>query len=406
MLNNELKKRICEVILRTTESSVECIQALLVISCFSEKGWLLTSMATRLCLDLDLPGAWHELMQRLATATQDPQEIHADINVDEEGELLCRTRIWLGTFILEHIFSLDCGKLPGVQASDSQGLRRCRILLRHPKCTALDVRLIAQVELNSIRAAAHQKLSVATLSADAELIDQIHGTKIDLDVWLNDWLLTVQTSQFSDEDKSLLAVNLGIQRDWSELMACCKALQTTGIENIAAMSPLQQEIIALAKSSAEVHFKKLLTNPFFYISSFRYAMDFVWAKCAFSVLFLLKLAIVTPGVSNLAKLIADSRTLLGQLSTVHGPQNIYYRILSLSVEKGEKALRAYEVAQAKSHAYSSADGLFSASPTEAELDFQSYVPKEFVFEWDFPCLTLCYIPMDFQDLFNDFNTAI
>ena len=40
---------------------------------------------------------------------------------------------------------------------------------------------------------------------------------------------------------------------------------------------------------------------------------------------------------------------------------------------------------------------------DAEMDFQSYVPKEFILEWNFPGLTFCWIPFDFQDLFVDFG---
>lgn len=42
---------------------------------------------------------------------------------------------------------------------------------------------------------------------------------------------------------------------------------------------------------------------------------------------------------------------------------------------------------------------------DADVDFQSYVPKEFTLEWNFPGLTFCWIPFDFQDLFMDFESG-
>lgn len=43
--------------------------------------------------------------------------------------------------------SLDCGKKPGIRAASRDGMRRCRVLLAHPSRTALDFRLLSQVEV-------------------------------------------------------------------------------------------------------------------------------------------------------------------------------------------------------------------------------------------------------------------
>lgn len=43
--------------------------------------------------------------------------------------------------------SIDCGKKPGIKAASGNGIRRCRVLLAHPNCTALDFRLLSQVEV-------------------------------------------------------------------------------------------------------------------------------------------------------------------------------------------------------------------------------------------------------------------
>ena len=120
----------------------------------------------------------------------------------------------------------------------------------------------------------------------------------------------------------------------------------------------------------------------------------VTAKCAFSVLLLLKLARLLPSSTNMSSLIADAKTLLAELSKVRGSSNIYFRILSVSVEKCEKALNG-DIA-----ALNGGEG-----PMDAEMDFQTYVPKEFILEWNFPGLTFCWIPFDFQDLFLDFGAG-
>lgn len=124
------------------------------------------------------------------------------------------------------------------------------------------------------------------------------------------------------------------------------------------------------------------------------------AKCAFSVLLLLKLARLLPDSTDMSQLISDAKTLLTELSKVPGSNNIYFRILSLSVEKCERALRG-DFAQSTSRD-SQGDGM---ARIDAEMDFQSYVPKEFILEWNFPGLTFCWIPLDFVELFMDFGSG-
>jgi hypothetical protein len=47
----------------------------------------------------------------------------------EEERLMRESRVWFGTFILENILNIDCGKKPGIKASSGAGMRRCRVLL-------------------------------------------------------------------------------------------------------------------------------------------------------------------------------------------------------------------------------------------------------------------------------------
>jgi hypothetical protein len=398
LLNKDLKSRVCEVLVGSVAASLESIQALLIVASYSEKGWMLTSIATRMAMQLDLPGAYEEAI-KFAAGMGSPvsRGWGSDVEVaDSEATnaYFRKARTWLGLFVLEHIFSIDCGKPPGIEAQAN--LRRCRILVEHPSRTSLDLRLLSQVELNALRAVAHSKLSIPNSIPDTELATFIQGMKIDLDIWLEDWLQIMLTRTLADSpERPVLILNLRIQRDWAEIVMCCRALQSTGIDNVVAMSSEQHEMIRMAKDAAQRHLEKLLERPDLYIATLRYSMDFVWAKCAFSVLLLLKLAILLPETSNLPRLLSDARQLLRELGNIHSPQNIYFRILSIGVEKAEKALNAYIAQRTPT----------SPGPQEAEIDFQTYVPKEFMFEWDFPSLTLSFVPIDLQELFSEFTNV-
>lgn len=105
----------------------------------------------------------------------------------------------------------------------------------------------------------------------------------------------------------------------------------------------------------------------------------------------------------MSQLIADAKTLLSELSKARASNHIYFRILSLSVEKCERALK---VDMGQGGENETAFSALGDNYPDAEADFQAYAPKEFVGEWSFPGLTFCWIPFDFQDMFVDFGAAL
>lgn len=122
-------------------------------------------------------------------------------------------------------------------------------------------------------------------------------------------------------------------------------------------------------------------------------MEFVWAKNAFSILIVLRLSLLLgdPADVLLARL-AEAKEFLNELSQVGMGAN-YVNIVTQTVQRCEKAIQTYLVTGGQD--VENVDG----------GDFETFVPKEFVFEWDFPGLHLCYVPIDWQDLFVDFGSA-
>jgi len=106
-------------------------------------------------------------------------------------------------------------------------------------------------------------------------------------------------------------------------------------------------------------------------------MDFVWAKCAFSFLLLLKLTILLPDAAD-QDLLGKGRALFTELtaSSVYGSSEVYLRLLRLSIEKYESRNQA----------------------RPGELD--AFTPEEFIFEWDFPGLNLFSSPTGWDLLFD------
>jgi hypothetical protein len=99
-------------------------------------------------------------------------------------------------------------------------------------------------------------------------------------------------------------------------------------------------------------------------------------------------------------LIVSAKAFLSELNKAPYPSNkIYFRILCLSVEKIERTLRGAP-SGGNAQRRSEENGW---QGVEADMGYQTYVPKEFMTDWNFPGLTFCWIPFDIQDMFMDFG---
>ena len=219
-------------------------------------------------------------------------------------------------------------------------------------------------------------------------------------------------------------------------MLNCKALRAMGVENVAyvlsfsslvtdcanirrhkadpandssAMTATERHILLAAKAAARRHLRLIIVEPDFYLAKLKYAMDFVWAKCAFSFLLLLKLSRLLPEreeehhelLEHGGRLV-DELSKAGSNNNQSGAGNIYLQILNVSIEKYGRALRESQ--------QPSTGGSSGTSPFwelfDAQADLQWFMPEQFVSEWDFPGLNLFYFPTAMQDFFGDFSLAM
>ncbi|KAJ5503715.1 transcriptional regulator family: Fungal Specific TF [Penicillium fimorum] len=405
LLHAELKKWINVIIQNKESNSLESVQAMLVAACYSTERSLILSFATRMALDLGLHEAFDELTQRLALQNEDTAYALLHQLFEEERALMWNARTWFGLLVLEHIFRVDGGKPPGIRLKGNP--RRCRVLLRHPSSTVLDLRLFSQVELNILRVNVGDSLGGKGSLDGQSIADYVHDMKLELD--LCDWLRIIESCVAATEEKPSLLVALRVQKCWAEMMLNCKALRSMGVENVAAMSSPEKTILLTAKASACRHLRLIIVDPDIYLAKLKYAMDFVWAKCAFSFLLLLKLSRLLPErdeehqeLLEQGNRLVDELSKAGASGTQSGACNIYLQILKVSIEKYGRALM--ETQQPNS------DGHTATSPFwelfDAQADLQWFVPEQFVSEWDFPGLNLFYFPTAWQDFFGDFSLAM
>ncbi|GAQ44435.1 C6 zinc finger domain protein [Aspergillus niger] len=422
LLHAELKRSINVIIQNKNLNCLESVQALLVVACYSAERSLILSFATRMALDLGLDEAFEELIQRLTMKeTEGVYDMTGVLIDDEERTLMRKSRTWFGLLVLDHIFHVDGGKPPGIRVTGNA--HRCRILLRHHTSTVLDLRLFSQVELNIIRARVNDTLDAKETLQRSDITEFVHEAKIDLDLWFDDWLRIIENSPSATQERPFLLAALRVQKCWAELILHCKALRSMGVGNVAARK----------------HLRLISLEPDFYLAKLKYAMDFVWAKCAFCFLLLLKLSRLVPEQKEEhTELLDHGNRLLDELTRTNGESaptaatattttgignnnNIYMQILRLSIEKYSRVLQEREVNGASieeaGEMSSGGEGGNANQPGtnamtpfwelfDAQADLQSFIPEQFVREWDFPGLDLFYFPTAWQDFFGDFSLAV
>ncbi|KAK3067613.1 hypothetical protein LTR53_015420 [Teratosphaeriaceae sp. CCFEE 6253] len=406
ILYHLIRQHTSDLILQDSVYSLERVQALLVIASYSDSGAVLCDISLRESKRMGLPSRLSTLLSTLAGNIGSPSQTG-----DHDLTLFTSARTWYGLFVLDQILSLDGGKPPSMSLHASS--RRVCALIAHPCRTPLDLRLFAQVELNEIRASSYASLRLAATAGEQTLKEAIDGGLLDLSMWHTEWQVIVNENLPAGEDITVFVVNISIQHAWAVLTLQLRALTASGVENIALMTEPQRLIASAAKAAAERHLDLLLTSVHAvsspdaptqqppsdrpYIASFRYAMEFVWAKNAFCVLIVLRLAfLLGDALPAITQRLQQARDFLAELSKVGmGANSSYTRILSQTIRKCQRAVDASMQAQ----------DITQPQRDPGDEDFSTFVPQEFLFEWSFPGLNLCYIPLDWQDLFLDFGAT-
>lgn len=175
------------------------------------------------------------------------------------------------------------------------------------------------------------------------------------------------------------------------------------------MSPVERKILLMAKASARKHLSLMTIEHDSYLEKLKYAMDFVWAKCAFCFLLLLKLSrLLSEGKEEHEELLTHGNRLLEDLtksvsnSNAASNGNAYLQILRLSIEKYGRTLQESGLGDEGE----TADKAPFWELFDAQTELTSFVPEQFVSEWDFPGLNLFYFPTTWQDFFADFSLAV
>ncbi|KAF5629697.1 hypothetical protein F25303_10143 [Fusarium sp. NRRL 25303] len=386
--------------------SLETVQAILVQACYASERALLIAIATRMALDLGFPEAYDTLIAEsvLGEMQMDDSE---QTTYNNNTTRMRKTRVWLHLLVMSYILHVDAGGMPTFKFRGAS--RRCRVLLQSPLATGMDHYLFAQVELNVLRAKIYASLPQGAHLSDEEILDLVKDAKLDIDVWFQDW---IRISQPHHESMPWFVPNLSVQRCWADNMALCRAVRAAGVENVNVMSPIQKNMLSMTKASLQQHLDIIIQEPRIYLKSIRYAMDFVWAKNTFCCLLLLKLSALIPEAERLQtqdlnnELVIKAGILLQELELVaaaghrddtrSNTSSLYLQLLKTSIQKYKRWLVQGEGGPGAGQ---------TTFPLTQEKNYdnelESFVPDQFVFEWDFPGLTLFSSPINETGWINE-----
>ncbi|WRT65986.1 uncharacterized protein IL334_002937 [Kwoniella shivajii] len=272
----------------------EAVMAMLILSVWSQNGWLPCGHALRMGLDMNL----HRALDRLANKDEARSEM-------DERDLVVSARIWLNCYMHEHLVSLGTGK--PLLLRDDSSVRGARVLLSHPMSSETDMRLVAGVELVNLRIRILEHLTPLHGKIDSATISFVKRMLSDLGSWYKEWY-SIHRTRYDDED--VLVKLLETELCYAQLWTVCVALRGSQWDKLA---PDQRELAFQAK---DVSFRCL--EIFLRCDNFRkhlkYATHDQLVSVAFAAVFLLKIAMLYPTSVPLPFLISQVTQLAHLLS--------------------------------------------------------------------------------------------
>ncbi|KAH9056913.1 hypothetical protein EDB87DRAFT_1633199 [Lactarius vividus] len=295
---------------------------LVLVSGWSDNGWLSGGHAVRMALELSLHKAWPKLLRRMQSnkASEGP----------EDRELIIASRTWFCLYLFEHQMSYGTGR-PAI-LKDDESIWQCRLLLRHPLAIEDDMRLVSMVELMSIRERITNHLSpFAHGPVDERTFDILRSAYAEFKHWYETW---DQAFSQKYEDAAFYRQSLQIQQLHAELYHSATALRgINGPEDVQKMPASQREVaiksIQIARQGLDITVKSHS-----YREGMKYAVHYTHATATFAASFLLRLSRLFPNECNVGEIREQVETLASLMSEIPGKR--YALTLQLMLKRSLK----------------------------------------------------------------------
>nr|BCB28855.1 Zn(2)-C6 fungal-type domain-containing protein [Mycoleptodonoides aitchisonii] len=299
----------------------EAVQAMVLVSGWSDNGWLSGGHAVRMAMEVSMHKAWPELLKRMK-ANKATTSI-------KDRQLVISARTWFCLYLFEHQMSYGTGR-PAI-LKDDESIWQCRLLLQHPLAIEDDMRLVSTVELMAIRERVHNNLSPLF---DRAVDDITFNVLREADMEFRNWYATWDQA-FSQkyEDAAFYRQSLQIQHLHAEVFHNATALRgIDGPEDVQRMPPAQREL-AIRSIQIGRQILEITVNSPAYREGMKYAVHYTHATATFCASFLLRLCRF-PDQCNLEEIRMLVERLSALLSEVPGKR--YALTLQLMLKRFRK----------------------------------------------------------------------
>lgn len=317
---------------------VEAVQAMAILSAFSDNGWLPGGHAVRMALDMGINRSFIKLLRGGMGKGKSPEEL------EEERPLVVQSRVWfcvscsqptetdIQLYLMEHQMAYGMGR-PAILRED-ETIAHCRRLLEHPLSITSDARLISTVELTALRAPLHIELTAAPdVPIDHSTLHRLKQANADFDSWERYWD-HVLAERFGKGKADFYRESLVVQRQYAELFVNSQLLR--GIVNPAdvANMPEEKRVLALRAMRNAQACLEICLHGENYRNGLRYAVHYTHVCAAFAATFLIRIARLFPAELDLRKTARDVEDLARTLSEI--PAGRYARSLRLILRRARK----------------------------------------------------------------------
>ncbi|KAG6818076.1 hypothetical protein H0H87_009231 [Tephrocybe sp. NHM501043] len=298
----------------------EAVQAMILVSGWSDNGWLSGGHAVRMAMELSMHKAWPRLVRRMKAHKADPVE---------DRELIVAARTWFCLYLFEHQLSYGTGR-PAV-LKDDEAIQECRLLLQHPLAIEDDMRLVSMVELMVIRERINNDMSPIEGPVRDEHFARLREADTEFTTWFKVW-----DHAFSQkyENAAFYRQSLQIQHLHAELFHNAIALRgINGPEDVQNMPAQQRQLAIRSIQIARQGLEITVSSPT-YREGMKFAVHYTHATATFAASFLLRLARLFPNDCNMTEIREQVQKLANLMSNVPGKR--YALTLQLMLKRSKK----------------------------------------------------------------------
>lgn len=309
----------------------EAVQSMILVSGWSDNGWLSGGHAVRMAMECSMHKAWPKLLKRI-TANK--------VDAVQDKDLVTATRTWFTLYLFEHQLSYGTGRPAVLKEDDS--IRHGRALLQHPSAIEDDMRLVSTLELMVIRERVHNALSPSEAPIREDDFETLRKADLDFRAWYATW---DQAFSQKYEDAAFYRQSLQIQQLHAELFHNATALRgIDGPEDVRNMHPLQREL-AVRSINIAIQILDITVNSPSYREGMRYAVHYTHVTATFAASFLLRLARLFPSECDMDSVLHQVERLAELMAQIPGKR--YALTLQLMLKRSRDKRKSLSPASSR-----------------------------------------------------------